>query len=121
MAHSPEVKAKAVAAYLGGDGWKKVSADYGISQSTLKQWIDETKEKPKTSEIHASGREERFNTALTSFLEATVTMLHSWATECADPEFIRKNPSGVHELGQTVFKSAERIMASIHGTTSPED
>jgi transposase-like protein len=121
MAHSPEVKAKAVAAYLGGDGWKKVTEEFGVGKATLQRWIEETEQKRNTSEIHASGREERFNTALTSFLEATVTMLHSWATECADPEFIRKNPSGVHELGQTVFKSAERIMASIHGTTSPEE
>jgi transposase-like protein len=123
LAYSPEQKANAVAAFLGGDSWEKVCREFGIGKATLKRWLDETEIKRNRTEIrNCSGeaRESRFNEALEGFLEATVNMLHSWAKECSDPKFIRENPSGVHELGQTVFKSAERIMSSIRDEEEPE-
>ncbi len=133
MAHTPGHKAAAVAAYFNGDGWDKVCADFGVSRSCLKKWIDKAKaelkengaqgQPPKGTELKENSgnssqtptesRTKRFNEALETFLFSTIRMCQAWAEACSDPAFIQNNPSGVNVLGQTVLDRADRLAALV--------
>ena len=125
MAHSPQKRAKAVSDYLGGMGWDATCAKHKISKGILSKWVEDykTEQKLNSSEIAASpqqARADKFNSALERFLGATVEMLNVWAEECADREFIRKDPQGVHELGKTVLERADRFVSLVRPTEDKE-
>jgi len=114
MAHSPEKKAAVVADLLSGIPQREVAKKHQVDRKTVIAW---GKEVHHNSTAIAVRKEQDFDAALKSFLFSTVAMLSAWATECADPKFIRENPRGVNELGQTVLDRAERILSSIRDET----
>ena len=123
MAHSPEKKAEAVADYFAGMGWDEACKKHSVGKATLSRWVEEakTEQKRNSSEIIGTPQEaraKRFDQSLEKFLGATLDMLNAWAEECSDRDFIKQNPSGVHELGKTVLDRADRLVGLVR---SPAD
>lgn len=122
MAHSPKVKAAAVADLLTGLSCEKVAKRHGVGKATVVAWLNELKTdqnrpdeatKPDRSEnkvaITVEARQRSFDDHLNKLLFSALDMLQSWAELSADKGFARENPTGAKDLGSAVLDRLDRI------------
>jgi hypothetical protein len=131
MAHSPQTKAKVIADIVKGVSLSEAERKHGVPKATISRWVEAEKTERKTepkrnkgqfSEIRTQTPAERqraaFDQKLIALLGASLEMLEAWALECKNPEFIKKNPEGVNELGRTVLDRCDRILELVRSNHS---
>lgn len=141
MAYSPAVRARIVAALICGDlGWDGVVVDgRKVSKATLSAWMaaarggavvdrggksaaelrDVRRASPAATKSNrtepAPAYAKTFDQLLEEFLMATIAMDAAIARTCAEPDFIRANPHGVNELGQSLRERADKLVSFARG------
>jgi transposase-like protein len=124
MAHTPKKKAEVIADVLvKGLTYDEAETKHGVPKGTISKWVTASKTKqetkPKRNSETIDGRRQvtpaqrqkaEFDQRLVKLLGSSLDMLESWASECQDPDFIKRNPEGVNELGRTVLERCDRIL-----------
>jgi transposase len=118
MAHSAKKKAEVINAVVAkGLSYEDAKTKYGVGKATIAGWIadqkteQKTERKPNNQDLNGTRQvtpQERqkaeFDQKLINLLGSSLDMLEAWANQCKDPDFIKRNPEGVNELGRTVLE-----------------
>jgi hypothetical protein len=132
MAHNAKNKATVIhAVTVGGMSYEDAQAKYKVPKATISRWVNnaETEQKveqkrnrqnPNGTRLATPAQKQKaeFDQKLVKLLGSSLDMLEAWAGQCQDPEFIRKNPEGVNELGRTVLERCDRILELVRNIGS---
>lgn len=130
MAYSPKQKASALKDVIDGMSLREVAQKHKVPIATLSRWLTGKKIESKRNSVPKNGEENgtkteqfeirkatpeqlrraEFDRKLINLLGSSLDMLEAWAKQCQDPDFIRKDPEGVNELGRTVLERCDRIV-----------
>ena len=126
MAHSPQTKAKAVAAIIEGVPWDEVQRRHKVSKSILGVWLKELKTGTGTGLSGLSGLDpqrglparkeshrEQFYAKLGNLMDGTMDMLGTWVKVAGDEQYVRKEPENAIALGDRVLDRVDSIVDKI--------
>lgn len=113
MAHSPETKAKVIAALMAGQGVSEIARDYNISKATASAWKSEI---PGLSEQNRTQKTRDFGEMLGAYLEELLTTAAVQQVHFRDKEWLNQQSAadlavlhGVSiDKGIRLFEAAQR-------------
>lgn len=117
MAHSPKVRAAAVADIVRGVPWNEVQAKYKVSRGTLSAWLKSAKTELGTELSPTRGlpaREEArraaFIAEMHGLLGDSIRMLRTWVRKASENEFLDKRPDDALALGTVALDRVDSIV-----------
>jgi transposase-like protein len=117
VAHSPELRAQAVAAVLAGTALTDVARRYGISKGTLGTWLAQD-EDIRTVRTEQRDRIEHLSDRLIDLVHAHITTISAQLQIAAGPAWIEKQSAA--ELAELVAVERDTTLRLLAGLFPPE-